>query len=87
MRRFTIKNYEGDPEETKGALDTGAGDAGSAEGSCAGLAAICFTWATLADTMPASISLGTMMLAPRGLITIPRAGQWEQGAVSHDLHP
>ncbi len=33
MRRFTIKNYEGDPEETKGALDTGAGDAGSAEGS------------------------------------------------------
>ena len=37
--------------------------------------AACFAWAIFADIMPASISLGIIILDPRGLITIPRAGQ------------
>lgn len=37
--------------------------------------AICFAWATFADMIPASISLGTITFAPRGLITTPNAGQ------------
>ena len=37
--------------------------------------AACLAWAAFADIMPASISLGTMIFAPKGLTTMPSAGQ------------